>query len=140
MRRYEYVQNEMVRFPGRGDGPGPFGGLGGLGRGAVPVARGELRCGRATAGPPPAGPPPLGGAAPARAPLVRADPPLWCNAWVVTNYWSDASHTTKVGQCSITCFQYDQVSAYPTFIGGGTCTGVSSAYTNQLTTLCRCVP
>ncbi len=78
--------------------------------------------------------------APTPAPIWLADPPLWCNAWVVTNYWSDAAHTTKVGQCSITCFQYDQVSAYPTFTGGGTCTGVSSSYTNQLTTLCRCVP
>jgi hypothetical protein len=69
------------------------------------------------------------------------NPPITCNAWVVTNYWSDAAHTTKVGQCSITCNQYTQVTAYPTPVGGGTCTGVtSSPYTNQLTTLCRCVP
>lgn len=79
-------------------------------------------------------------AAPTAAPLWKADGILYCNAWVVTNYWSDASHTTKVGQCSITCTQYTQVTAYPTFTGGGTCTGVSSPYTNQLTTLCRCVP
>lgn len=62
------------------------------------------------------------------------------NAWVVTNYYSDASHTTQVGQCHITCFQYDQVSAYPTFNGGGTCQGVSSAYTVDLTSPCPCIP
>jgi hypothetical protein len=78
----------------------------------------------------------------ATAPIWLANPAplLTCNAWVVTNYWSDASHTTKVGQCSITCNQYTQVTATPTFTGGGTCTGVSSPYTNQLTSPCRCVP
>ncbi len=62
------------------------------------------------------------------------------NAWTTTNYYSDATHTTKVGQCHITCFQYDQVSAYPTFTGGGTCQGVSSAYTVDLTSPCPCIP
>ena len=83
----------------------------------------------------------------APAPASLQESPIWklgilyCNAWVVTNYWSDAAHTTKIGQCSITCNQYTQVTAYPTPVGGGTCTGVtSSPYTNQLTTLCRCVP
>jgi hypothetical protein len=85
-------------------------------------------------------------ATPAPAPIwlgiVRnPDPPFTCNAWVVTNYWSDAAHTTKLGQCSITCNQYTQGTAYPTPAGGGACTGVtSSSYTNQLTTICRCVP
>ncbi len=69
-----------------------------------------------------------------------ADPPLWCNAWVVTNYYSDATLTTQVGQCSITCAQYDGTLDEPVFGGGGTCTGTSSAYTKELTTICRCQP
>jgi hypothetical protein len=73
-------------------------------------------------------------------PARSADPPLWCNAWVVTNYYSDATQTTQVGQCSITCAQYDQTLDEPVFGGGGTCTGTSSAYTKELTTICRCQP
>jgi hypothetical protein len=77
-----------------------------------------------------------------KAPKARllADPPLWCNAWVVTNYYSDATLSTQVGQCSITCAQYDQTLDEPVFGGGGTCTGTSSAYTKDLTTICRCQP
>lgn len=77
-----------------------------------------------------------------KAPEARplADPPLWCNAWVVTNYYTDATLTTQVGQCSITCAQYDQTLDEPVFGGGGVCTGTSSAYTKELTTLCRCRP
>ncbi len=82
---------------------------------------------------------PLAGTAPA--PIwLGANPPFTCNAWVVTNYYSDATHTTKVGQCSITCRQYDQGSAYPLFNSGGACTGVSSAFTADLTTVCPCIP
>jgi hypothetical protein len=76
----------------------------------------------------------------AAAPTWLAAPRMICNAWLVTNYYSDASHTTKVGQCHITCTQYDQVSAYPTFDGGGTCQGTSSAFPVDLTSPCPCVP
>jgi hypothetical protein len=88
--------------------------------------------------------PEVSSAAAAPAPTWLANiviPPMLCNAWVVTNYWSDASHTTKVGQCSITCAQYDQGDDLPLPNSGATCTGVtSSTYTNQLTSPCRCVP
>ncbi len=75
-----------------------------------------------------------------------ATAPTWlaarmlCNAWVVTNYYSDASHTTQVGQCHISCMQYDQGTAEPTFNSGGTCQGVSSAFTHDLTSPCPCIP
>jgi hypothetical protein len=71
---------------------------------------------------------------------LSADPPFTCNAWVVTNYYSDATLTTQVGQCSITCAQYDGTLDEPVFGGGGTCTGTSSAYKKELTTICRCQP
>jgi hypothetical protein len=69
------------------------------------------------------------------------DPPLTCNAWVGTSYFTDAAHNNEVGQCTITCNQYTQVTANPTPGGGGTCVGNTSApYTYKQTKLCRCVP
>jgi hypothetical protein len=50
-----------------------------------------------------------------------------CTVWQGTNYYSDATLTTRVGQCTITCAQFDIKE--PTFTGGGTCWGVSSSYT-----------
>jgi hypothetical protein len=73
-------------------------------------------------------------------PARSADPPLWCNAWVVTNYYSDASDTTQVGQCSITCAQYDQGNVFPVFGDGAKCEGTSSAYTVRHTSPCPCQP
>jgi hypothetical protein len=49
-----------------------------------------------------------------------------CYIWQGTNYYSDAAHTTRVGQCTITCAQFDLKE--PTFTGGGTCWGVPSSY------------
>lgn len=53
-----------------------------------------------------------------------------CTVWTGTNYYSDATLTTRVGVCTITCAQFDIKE--PTFTGGGTCIGVSSAYTVRL--------
>lgn len=73
-----------------------------------------------------------------------ATAPTWlaagalCNAWIITNYYSNASHTTLVGQCQITCAQYDMELVFPTFNGGGTCHGTSSAFTSDLYGHCPC--
>jgi hypothetical protein len=61
-----------------------------------------------------------------------------CDAWYRTVYFSDKNHTTLVGNCNITCQQYYIGSAEPIFGGGGTCTGMSSAFTQRETTSCPC--
>jgi hypothetical protein len=63
-----------------------------------------------------------------------------CTAWVETSYFSNASETTQVGRCTITCHQFDTGDAEPTFSYGGTCTGSSSAYYSQYFTACPCPP
>jgi hypothetical protein len=79
-------------------------------------------------------------AAPAWLAAANATPRMTCNAWVVTNYYSDASDTTQVGQCSITCAQYDQGNIEPIFGDGAKCEGTSSAYTVRHTSPCPCQP
>ena len=77
---------------------------------------------------------------------ATATAPTWravlssCNAWVTTDYYSNASHTTIVGQCHITCAQYDQEIVFPTFGGGGTCQGTNTAFSSRLTSPCPCPP
>lgn len=74
----------------------------------------------------------------AAAELSTPEQPVWlakltstkgftCSEWIGTDYFSDASHTTRVGVCTITCSQFD--AELPTFTDGGTCTGVSSSFT-----------
>ena len=84
----------------------------------------------------------LAGTAPTPAWLAGANatPKMTCNAWVVTNYYSDAHDTTQVGQCSITCAQYDQGDVLPLFGDGAKCEGTSSAYTVRHTSPCPCQP
>ena len=76
--------------------------------------------------------PPAATAAPAA--LTTGD----CSAWTHTLYFTDATHTTSTGSCSITCRQYDLGSANPTFEEGGTCSGTESAYPVDLFSACPC--
>jgi hypothetical protein len=67
-----------------------------------------------------------------------AAPKLICNAWIGTVYYTDATHTTATGSCSITCLQYDNGSAAPTFSLGGTCAGSSSSFSVRRNGQCPC--
>ncbi len=59
--------------------------------------------------------------------LRTVQPKITCTVWIGTDYFTDASHATRVGVCTITCSQFDLVE--PTFSGGGTCSGSSSSFT-----------
>jgi hypothetical protein len=55
--------------------------------------------------------------------------PMTCYIWQGTRYFSDASLTTQIGLCTITCNQAMYGTVEPTFSGGGTCTGSPSDFT-----------
>jgi len=63
-----------------------------------------------------------------------------CNAWIETTYYNNASHTTVVGHCTITCQQWDLGNVLPTFDEGGKCTGVPSNFGVDMLHLCPCPP
>jgi hypothetical protein len=61
--------------------------------------------------------------------FTPAPRPTTCFVWIGTDYYSDGTLTTRVGQCTVTCFQATHGTAEPTFTGGGACTGTSSSFT-----------
>ena len=63
-----------------------------------------------------------------------------CSADTETNYYTDATKTTLVGHCTITCRQFVLGSADPTFGGGGTGTGMSSGFAYATFHTCTCPP
>jgi hypothetical protein len=77
--------------------------------------------------------PAITSATPATAPAVNAVTKLGtCPSgeflsWVGTIYYSDPARTEEVGSCAITCRQFVD-DDFPTFGGGGTCSGTSGPY------------
>lgn len=62
--------------------------------------------------------------------------PMTCFIWQGTRYFSDATLTTQIGLCTITCNQAMHGTEEPTFSGGGTCTGSPSDFTTRLSYGC----
>ncbi|HVR11946.1 MAG TPA: hypothetical protein VMW75_28145 [Thermoanaerobaculia bacterium] len=63
-----------------------------------------------------------------------------CSAWIETNYYNNINHTTLIGQCTITCRQWDMGNVDPTFGGGGKCSGSPSDFGVDEFFLCPCPP
>jgi hypothetical protein len=72
--------------------------------------------------------------------LVSVHPDSACPAWIETSYYTDSTHTTLTGHCTITCQQWQLENVIPTFDGGGKCTGTSSNFGVDQLHLCTCPP
>ncbi|HVR11878.1 MAG TPA: hypothetical protein VMW75_27805 [Thermoanaerobaculia bacterium] len=64
--------------------------------------------------------------------------PDGCTAWIKTAYYTSAAHTTLVGECNITCAQYDSGNEYPQPGGGGVCTGEATSFPVEVYSTCPC--
>jgi hypothetical protein len=62
-----------------------------------------------------------------------------CSAWTITDYFSDASHTTLVGRCTITCQQWAN-DLEPLPGDGATCSGATSNFSVDGYIFCPCPP
>jgi hypothetical protein len=92
---------------------------------ALPALAGELR---SVSTPPPA--------------LLSVHPDKSaCWAGLETDYYTDATHTTLTGRCTVTCQQWDLGNDIPAFGGGGKCTGTPSSFVaGGPLRLCPCPP